>query len=202
MLMLVIMIAITGDQVGHLNGVTKNVAINATLSNGDLASSEPTFVMTQGQSVTVNSMWVNCGVANRGPTASFRIYVDMADDRIEVYFAFSQVYGGWSGVAQGTWPSRTASLDPPGAASTAWAERWGVLSGYRVPSAGGGFNVVIRVWAEGSNVQVYAGECQFGIHTGELIVTVLEAGYVLVLVAIDVVVVIAVTRLVRRSRTR
>jgi hypothetical protein len=32
-----------------------------------------------------------------------------------------------------------------------------------VTAAGGGFNSVMRVWAEGAGIRVYAGECQYTI---------------------------------------
>jgi hypothetical protein len=150
-----------------LDNGSGNVTINATLSNGDMASSESTFIMTQSQAVTLDGVHVYCGIANRGPVASFRIYLDLANDLIKVYFAFSQVYGGWRGVAQG-WVDNFregmvgAALDPQGASSTSVSVQLASGFGYQIPLSGGGFNVVVRVWAEGSPaVWLYAGECQF-----------------------------------------
>ena len=147
-----------------LDSVTQNVAINATLSNLDLASSQTSFVPTRTPVIRLDWLWVSCGLDNRGPVASIRVYLSLASDAVVVYFEFVSVHGGWRGVARGRvdYPTRsfTANLDPFGASRT------GVSVHYAddlVTAAGGGFNSVVRIWAEGSRIRVYAGECQYGI---------------------------------------
>jgi len=147
-----------------LDSISQNVAIDATLSNLDLASSQTSFVPAQTDMVKLDSLWVNCGINNRGPIASIRVYLDLASDSIKVYFEFVSVYSGWNGVASG-------SVDYIQGSANAWqspngASRTGVsvqLENNYVNSAGGGFNSVVRIWAEGDSISVYAGECQYGI---------------------------------------
>jgi hypothetical protein len=147
-----------------LDSVTQNVAINATLSNLDLASSQHSFVPTQAPVIRLQWLWVSCGIDNRGPVASIRVYLSLASDSVVVYFEFVSVYGGWRGVARGYVdygaPSFTTDLDPSGASRTGASVHY---ADNLVMAAGGGFNSVVRVWAEGSGISVYAGECQYGI---------------------------------------
>jgi hypothetical protein len=148
-----------------------NVGIYATLASGDLASSKTSFVPTQSPEVQINYVWIHCGINNEGPTASIRIYLSLASDSIVWYFEFRQVYGGWSGVAQGyadysNWNNNYAVLDPSGA-NGGTGESANTGNPFVYPS-GGGFNSIARVWAEGAQAQVYAGECQYGIFFTEL----------------------------------
>lgn len=163
----------------------QNVAINATLSNLDLASSQTSFIPTQAPVVKLNWLWVNCGIDNRGPVASIRVCLDLASDSVQVYFEFVRLVGGWKGVVHGDaiyeaiMPTSSEGLDEFGGAymgPSAFAalspsvpypvDRFGysvALGDNLVNAAGGGFNSVVRVWAEGSGISVYASECQYGI---------------------------------------
>jgi len=151
-----------------LDSATIDGMINTTLSSFDLASSQTSFIRTEAPVIKLKWLWVNCGIDNRGPAASIRVYLDLASDSVEVYFEFVSVYKGWRGVARGSvnyeaflglWAS-SATLDPPGASGTGVSVH---LGNNLVNSAGGGFISVARVWAEGSQISVYAGECQYGI---------------------------------------
>ena len=147
------------------DSLTQNVGIFATLSDRDLASSKTSFIPTQSSLIMLNRLWVNCGINNFGPVATIRVYLDMAFDSVQVYFEFVSVNSRWNGVAhglvnyEGSNPN-PAWLDPPGASRTGLSVN---LENNLVNAAGGGFNAVIRVWAEGSQIGVYAGECQYGI---------------------------------------
>jgi len=191
-----------------LDSVTQNAAINATLSNLDLASSQTSFVPTQAPVIRLEWLWVSCGLDNRGPVASIRVYVSLASDSVVVYFEFVSVHPGWRGVARGRveYPTRsfTANLDPPGCSRT------GVSVHYAdnlVTAAGGGFNSVVRVWAEGAGIRVYAGECQYGIgfeSAGSLTPpnptpVILSIGVALFSIAALVIIFIRRTRAVRPS---
>jgi len=190
-----------------LDSVAQNVAINATLSNLDLASSQTSFVPTRTPVIRLDWLWVSCGIHNRGPVASIRVYLSLASDSVVVYFEFVSVYGGWRGVAHGRvdYPTRsfTANLDPPGASRT------GVSVHYAddlVTAAGGGFNSVVRIWAEGSGIRVYAGECQYGIgfESAETspdyqLIVIASIGVALLCIAALVIMFIRRTRAVRPS---
>ena len=147
-----------------LDSATQNVAINATLSSLALASSQTSFIPTQTPVIKLDSLWVSCGIDNRGSVASIRVYIDLASDSVQVYFEFVRVYAGWRGVAHGRVDYQGASysawLDPTDASSTGVSVH---LADNIVTASGGGFNSVVRAWAEGSDISVYVGECQYGI---------------------------------------
>jgi hypothetical protein len=149
-----------------LDNSQQDVSIDATLASGDLASSRTSFNPAQYSVIRLDSLWVNCGINNAGPTASIRVYLSLSSDAVVWYFEFRQVYGGWSGVAKGyadysNGNNNYAMLQPSGA-------NGGTGSAVNTDSPfvytrGGGFISIVRVWLEGADAQAYAGECQYGI---------------------------------------
>lgn len=155
---------ISAAALAPFDSVAQNVRLNAHMTKRALASSQTAFNPTQSAFVKLKSLWVNCGISNLGPAATFRVIIDLASNSIEVYFEFVHVFQGWNGVAHGNGNYDNRSFDdhlsPSGAASTGIS----VHLGDNVINSGAGFNSVVRVWADSINVDLYVGECQYGIN--------------------------------------